>query len=372
MKVKGYYGDFTYVEYVLDDEEHKGYIFSLFLNDDKEGSLQVKDFEHIYEGASKEIKFNYSGAKTIKWSVSQSDSYIECKKIDGGIRIKGLKPGTAKITVTAGSETEELDVHCVYKWKRNWVGETSTATEIRTGPGEEYEIRSQLFSGDKFYVHGDDGGSTGWAYGYGIVDGTNYWGFVDISKISNKNTVSFYNSLGWRWPLQNTNIKYITSTYGPRNVSTGSSNHRGIDVTTGVAGEIAGEPLVAPFDGTVKKVGYDSSCGYFICITSKQTDPTTGYKIIAIYMHMNSSALFDSQREVSKGTVVGYVGTTGDSSGYHLHMEANNKNAGIGDSNRTTYKYTINPLYFYMNVTPKFSDNNSYKAHGGYWYNEDA
>ena len=221
-------------------------------------------------------------------------------------------------------------------------------------------------------MRGDDGGSEGWAYGYGTVDGADYWGFVRIEDISKKNTVSYYNSIGWRWPLQDTSIKYISSTYGPRTVTTGSSNHRGIDVTTGIAGEIAGEPLVAPFDGVVKKAGYDTSCGNYICITSKETDPVTGYKIIAIYMHMNSSALYGSQKEVSKGAVVGYVGTTGSSSGYHLHMEANNRNAGIGDSGRTTYTYTINPLYFYMDITPKFSNNDSYNAHGGYWYNEDA
>lgn len=365
--VLDYWGDYAYVECI--DTEEKGYIHTICF-DDPAPTLTTKAYEHVYSGVTKTLTYSYNGSKEVKWSLSES-GIIKCASAENGIRITGVKPGTVKLTVKAGSQSVTIDVHCVYQWKKPWTASALTTTTIYKGPGESYGARATLASGTKFVVKGDEGGSDGWAYGQ-IYD-TDTWGFVRIEDISTKNTVSYYKSRGWIWPLQDTSIKHITSTYGPRTVSTGSSNHRGIDITTGVEGEIKGEPIVAPFDGVVKKAGYESSCGNYICITSEDVDPVTGYKIIAIYMHMDSPALYTDTKRVEKGkSVLGYVGTTGDSDGYHLHMEANNRNAAVGDSERRGYTYTINPLYFYINITPTFSNNASYKNHGGYWYNEDA
>ncbi|MBO5229908.1 MAG: M23 family metallopeptidase [Clostridia bacterium] len=365
VEVLDYWGNYAYVKCV--ETEEKGYIHTLCIDDPDPKLVVSKDYEHVYKDVTKTLAFSYNGAKKVECLLSKN-GIIKCDVVENGIRITGLKPGTVKLTVKAGSIEKALDVHCVYKWEKPWTAVALTSTTIYKGPDESYGARASLAKDTRFVVKGDEGGSDGWAYGQ--IYNTDIWGFVRIEDISTKNTVSYYNGLNWLWPLQDASIKYISSTYGPRTVSTGSSNHRGIDVTTGIKGEIAGEPLVAPFNGIVKKAEYESSCGNYICISSEETDPVTGKKIIAIYMHMNSSALYGSQEKVSKGDVVGYVGTTGASSGYHLHMEANNMNAAVGDTGRSNYTNTINPLYFYMDTTPTFSNNASYQEHGGYWYNE--
>ena len=87
---------------------------------------------------------------------------------------------------------------------------------------------------------------------------------------------------------------------------------------------------------------------------------------------MKSSALVSNGKNVKKGDIVGYVGNTGNAKGYHLHMEANNLNASVGDNGRSDFKNTINPIYFYLNRDFTFNYT-SYAAknnYGFYWYNE--
>ena len=74
---------------------------------------------------------------------------------------------------------------------------------------------------------------------------------------------------------------------------------------------------------------------------------------------------------IKKGDIIGYVGNTGNAQGYHLHMEANNINAAIGDSGRSDFIRTINPVYFYIEFAFNlnrtcYAANNGY---GFYWYN---
>ena len=63
-----------------------------------------------------------------------------------------------------------------------------------------------------------------------------------------------------------------------------------------------------------------------------------GNGIISMYAHMNARSKYKVGDTVSQGTVLGYVGTTGLSSGYHLHF--------------TIYKNgtAVDPLSY---VTPK-------------------
>lgn len=54
--------------------------------------------------------------------------------------------------------------------------------------------------------------------------------------------------------------------------------------------------------------------------------------------------------------------------GYHLHFEANSRNAAVGDPGRSDFTYTLNPMYFFVNKSVTFSGTNSYNKYGGYWY----
>ncbi len=348
----------------------RGYVFYSWIKNKPDFKLSLnRTFDHVYHDGTNfdqttqkpRTQAIYNGRGKVTYSTDNTDIISVDSKT--GL-IKGKNPGKANLIVTVGSEKQDsIPVYCVYRWDKPWTGKANKSTSVCSYPSTDADKVAALSLNSKFIVTGDDGYSESMAYGY--IQGTNTWGFVKIKDISTKNTISYYNNLKWLWPIKNTSFNFISSSYGPRNVEVGSSNHKGIDVS---GNNILGEPLVAPFDGIVRKSGYDSSCGNYICITSETIDPVTNGNLIIIYMHMESTALYDKGEEVSKGETVGYIGTTGASSGPHLHAEMNNRNAAVGESARTTYSYTINPLYFYRDMELRFYEDEAYKNHGGYWY----
>ena len=84
--------------------------------------------------------------------------------------------------------------------------------------------------------------------------------------------------------------------------------HNGIDL-----GAPTGTPIVAAAPGTVSYVGDYGSGGKAVKINH-------GSGLVTIYMHMSSQAATMGQR-VSAGDVIGYVGSTGYSTGPHLHFQ---------------------------------------------------
>jgi Membrane proteins related to metalloendopeptidases len=86
-----------------------------------------------------------------------------------------------------------------------------------------------------------------------------------------------------------------------------STNHKGIDI-----GAPTSTTIVAAADGTVIEAGYNSSEGNHIRI-SHDND------MITIYMHC-SKLLVSVGDEVKQGQEIGLVGSTGFSTGSHLHF----------------------------------------------------
>lgn len=83
--------------------------------------------------------------------------------------------------------------------------------------------------------------------------------------------------------------------------------HNGIDMAAP-----GGSPILAAYDGTVVAAAYSNSMGNYIMIDH-------GDSLYTIYMH--ASALYVSKgQEVSKGQKIAAVGSTGRSTGNHLHF----------------------------------------------------
>ncbi|MFF3851622.1 M23 family metallopeptidase [Micromonospora sp. NPDC002575] len=97
----------------------------------------------------------------------------------------------------------------------------------------------------------------------------------------------------------------ITSCYGPR----GGALHAGIDFAMP-----AGTPIHAAAAGTVVKAG-DVGDGYGISVF---VDHGNGY--LTHYAHQSRTAVGVGDK-VKAGQVIGYEGSTGDSTGPHLHFE---------------------------------------------------
>ena len=111
---------------------------------------------------------------------------------------------------------------------------------------------------------------------------------------------------GWKVP-----IDYVqnTSPFGDRDAPTAgaSSNHQGVDLAAPL-----NTPIYAARSGTVSIATYSSSAGYYV-----QIDHGDGYK--SIYMHMTYFVVGAGQ-QVSQGQLIGYCGSTGISTGSHLHF----------------------------------------------------
>ncbi|OON90927.1 MAG: hypothetical protein ATN34_05305 [Epulopiscium sp. Nele67-Bin002] len=99
-------------------------------------------------------------------------------------------------------------------------------------------------------------------------------------------------------------VGYISSSYGSR----WGSFHNGIDIAAG-----AGTPIYAAAAGTVTYSGYMGTYGYLVII-----DHGNGYE--TYYAH--ASALYAKVGQyVTQGQSIAAVGSTGNSTGNHLHFE---------------------------------------------------
>ncbi len=101
----------------------------------------------------------------------------------------------------------------------------------------------------------------------------------------------------------------VSSPFGPRTSPTAgaSTYHQGIDL----AGS-AGTPIYASRTGRVTLATYSNSAGYYVSINHGD-----GYS--SIYMHMTNFVVSAGQT-VSAGQLIGYMGSTGISTGNHLHF----------------------------------------------------
>ena len=96
----------------------------------------------------------------------------------------------------------------------------------------------------------------------------------------------------------------ISSPYGTR----GGEFHRGLDLAAA-----QGEPIYASKAGTVVKAEFHPSWGNVVAI--EHEDGTT-----ALYAHQQEYQVKVGDK-VKQGQIIGYVGSTGNSTGSHLHLE---------------------------------------------------
>lgn len=115
---------------------------------------------------------------------------------------------------------------------------------------------------------------------------------------------------GFIWPLDH-RFTRVTDNFG-WTTSFGGRNHRGVDI--GNAG-IGGANIYAMQSGTVIIATFASGYGNYMVIDH-------GGGISTLYAHMrNGSMRFSSGDAVTQGDVIGLVGSTGWSTGNHLHFE---------------------------------------------------
>lgn len=107
------------------------------------------------------------------------------------------------------------------------------------------------------------------------------------------------------WPLPGVGVGSITGHFGDMYFN---GPHNGLDI-----GASYGTPIVAAQAGEVISAQYHWSWGNNVLIWHNETFSTR-------YAHMSSIAVSAGQY-VEQGQIIGYVGSTGESFGNHLHFE---------------------------------------------------
>lgn len=122
------------------------------------------------------------------------------------------------------------------------------------------------------------------------------------ASVGTKDTGYYY------WPCQSSTT--ITSVFGYRihPIFNTTKFHSGVDIAAN-----SGATISAAASGTVAIAEYSSSYGNYVVIYHSNGTTT-------LYAHMSSMAV-TAGSTVSQGDTIGYVGSTGNSTGPHLHFE---------------------------------------------------
>jgi len=135
---------------------------------------------------------------------------------------------------------------------------------------------------------------------------------VPAKTSSGKNTVRYKNSSLGLAAIQQPVGGAITSRFGVRS-RIRSSAHTGLDIATS-----SGTPMIPVASGRVTYAGYKGSYGNMIIINHGKN--SSGQTVETYYAHC--SRLNVSVGDVvNENTIIGYVGSTGNSTGPHLHLE---------------------------------------------------
>lgn len=116
--------------------------------------------------------------------------------------------------------------------------------------------------------------------------------------------------------------------------------HMGVDVA-GVG--INGKPIVAMQDGVVTVAKYYGGYGNCVIINHGKSE-TDGCLYISLYGHASALNVTEGQ-SVKKGDVISYIGSTGNSTGPHLHLELHKSNADGSGTQR------VDPLAYFPDVS---------------------
>lgn len=129
-------------------------------------------------------------------------------------------------------------------------------------------------------------------------------------------------------PLSNKTLERLASGFGYRidPIYKTPKMHTGLDFTAAT-----GTPIYATGDGTVQTAGFDNGGGYGYHVIINH-----GYGYETLYGHMTKIKTRRGER-VKRGQVIGWVGSTGKSTGPHCHYEV------IKNGEK------IDPVHFFFN-----------------------
>lgn len=281
-----------------------------------EASKDIYDLAQIKVGNNIELVYNYQDEKfkELVYKIN-NDEELVVNYVDGKFQAEKrdipyeveivVKEGEIKSSLYEAAMTQDIDERAVIGLAEAFQWTIDFAMDPRVGDTFKFVYEEKSLDGEFVrpgnilaakYVNVDTP-----YYVYYFEDGDNS-GYFDengnsVQKMFLKAPVAFkYISSGFT-----TGQRYVKAF----NVSTG---HRAIDYAAP-----SGTPIRAVGDGTITFAGWNGPYGYMVKMRHNSTYSTN-------YAHMSKMAV-KTGNKVKQGDVIGYVGSTGFSTGPHLHYE---------------------------------------------------
>lgn len=224
------------------------------------------------------------------------------------------RPTQTRTVVASGEITSSLYVAA------RKAGLSPAAIAIMTDEIFKYDVdfNSDIKKGDRFSVVYDETWREGERIGTGNIraatfstGGKTYSGF----RFEQDGKAAYYTAEGR--PLKKTFIRMpipyarLTSGFGARRhpVLGRTRMHKGVDYGAGT-----GTPILAAGDAKVQFVGWKGGYGRAVILDHGRGHTT-------LYAHMSRFGKYKPGQRVEQGRVIGYVGSSGMSTGPHLHYE---------------------------------------------------
>lgn len=182
------------------------------------------------------------------------------------------------------------------------------------GKADPYEIEDSIYATAKYLSANMGGGDIRQAiFAYNHAD----WYVSEVMKYFelysggyvavDGGTIDIRGDKAWIVP----HTKNVTSEFGMRTLGGETKMHKGIDIA---GGNDLGKPVVAFMDGKVIYSQYNNGgYGYLVIIQHENNMKT-------YYAHLQKQGISKGTK-VRAGQVIGYMGSTGRSTGVHLHFE---------------------------------------------------
>ena len=175
----------------------------------------------------------------------------------------------------------------------------------------------ETWTEDEYYTEEDYGYNYDYSYSYSEDYSGGDWNSIHSQEVTNDYT---YTGGLMSWPLETGVSYYVSSEYGWRSIYGVEDFHLAIDLACD-----SGTNVLAAAGGTVLRSEYHPSYGNYVLI-----DHGNGLSTLYAHMSSNNVGVGDS---VAEGELIGWVGLTGNTFGYHLHFETRENGSTVNPRN---------------------------------------